>query len=70
MLSPDDGRDTDVELALYTSSAGQRVIHGQHVRGVLRPVDIPASGRSRRYVIQRDLTSPAELHAIAADYLE
>jgi hypothetical protein len=30
-----------VELASYTVSAGERVIHGQRVRGVVRLVDRP-----------------------------
>ena len=58
-----------VELARYTISAGERVIYGQRVLGVVRLVDIPASGRGRRYVIERGLTSMAELEAIVADYL-
>ena len=33
-----------VELARYTVSAGERVIHGQRVLGVVRLVDEPASG--------------------------
>jgi hypothetical protein len=59
-----------VELARYTISAGERVIYGQRVLGVVRLVDHPARGRSRRYVIERELTVMAELEAIVADYLE
>jgi hypothetical protein len=69
MLSSQDGRDTAVEVARYTISAGQRVIHGQHVRGVVRLVDLPANGRGLRYLIEPDLTPPAELQAIVADHL-
>jgi hypothetical protein len=58
-----------VELARYTVSAGERVIHGQRVRGVVRLVDRPAHGRGRRYIIERELTVVAELEAIVADYL-
>ena len=58
-----------VELARYTVSAGERVIHGQRVLGVVRLVDDPARGRDRHYVIERELTSMAELEAIVADYL-
>ena len=58
------------ELARYTVSAGERVIHGQRVLGVVRLVDVPASGDGRHYVIERELTSMAELDAIVADYLE
>ncbi len=59
-----------VELARYTVSAGERVIHGKRVLGVVRLVDDPASGDGRHYVIERELTSMAELEAIGADYLQ
>ena len=59
-----------VELARYTVSAGERVIHGQRVLGVVRLVDDPASGAGRHYVIERELTTMAELEAIVADYLQ
>ena len=63
------GTNERVELARYTISAGERVIYGQRVRGVVRIVDAPARGRGRRYVIERELTAMAELEAIVADYL-
>jgi hypothetical protein len=59
-----------VELGRYTISAGERVIYGQRVLGVVRVVDVPAGGRGRRYIIERGLTSMAELEAIVADYLQ
>jgi hypothetical protein len=66
------GRVTNerVELARYTVSAGERVIYGQRVLGVVRLADHPADGRGRRYVIERGLTVMAELEAIVADYVE
>ena len=33
-----------VELARYTITAGERVIYGQRIRGVVRLVDVPAQG--------------------------
>jgi hypothetical protein len=65
------GRATNdrVELARYTITEGERVIYGQRVLGVVRLVDHLARGRGRRYVIERELTSMAELEAIVADYL-
>jgi hypothetical protein len=33
-------------------------------------VDVPAAGRGRRYLIERELTSMAELEAIVGDYLQ
>jgi hypothetical protein len=64
------GTNERVELARYTISAGERVIYGQRVRGVVRIVDAPARGRARRYVIERELTAMTELEAIVADYLK
>jgi hypothetical protein len=59
-----------VELACYTTGAGERVIYGQRVCGVVRLVDVPADERGRRYLIERELTSMAELEAVVADYLQ
>jgi hypothetical protein len=59
-----------VELGRYTVSAGERVICGQRVLGVVRLVDQPAAGDGRRYVIERELTVMAELEAIVTDYLQ
>ena len=59
-----------VELARYRIGAGERVIYGQRVLGVVRLVDVPAGGDGRRYIIERELTVMAELEAIVADYLE
>src|SRR4051812_18206732 len=59
-----------VELAGYTISAGERLILGQRVGGLVRLVDVPAEGRGRRYLIERELTSMAELEAIVRDYRE
>jgi hypothetical protein len=59
-----------VALAHYTIAAGERVIYGQRVLGVVRLVDAPVRGRGRRYVIERELTSMTELEAIVADYLQ
>ena len=58
-----------VELARYAISAGERVIRGQRVMGVVRLTDVPANGHGRHYVIERELTSMAELRAIVDDYL-
>ena len=58
-----------VELARYTADGSERVIRGQRVLGVVRVTDVPATGRGRAYLIERELTSKAELDAIVADYL-
>ena len=59
-----------VELARYSVSAGERVIYGQRVLGVVRLVDVPAEGTGRRFIIERELTVMTELQAIVADYLD
>ena len=66
------GRATNepVELGRYTVTGRERVVLGQRVLGVVRLVDVPAEGRARRYLIERGLTSMAEVEAIVADYLE
>ena len=65
-----DRTNERVELARYTVSAGERVIHGQRILGVVRLADNPASGDGRNYVIERELTMMAELEAIVTDYLQ
>jgi hypothetical protein len=59
-----------VELARYRISAGERILKGQRILGVVRVTDIPANGEGRRYLVERELTSKDELAAIVADYLD
>jgi hypothetical protein len=59
-----------VELARYRISAGERILKGQRILGVVRVTDIPADGHGRRYLVERELTSNTELAAIVADYLD
>ena len=59
-----------VELGRYTIPDGKRVIYGQRVLGIVRLVDIPATGHGRRYILDRELTVMAELEAIVEDYLD
>lgn len=68
--TPRRATNEPVELARYTTTAGDRVIYGQRVLGVVRLVDVPAAGHGRRYLIERGLASMAELEAIVADYLD
>lgn len=58
-----------VELARYRISEGEHVIYGQRINGIVRLVDERADARGRRYVIERELCSMAELEAIVADYV-
>jgi hypothetical protein len=58
-----------IELGRYTISAGERILYGQRILGVVRLTDVPADGHGRHYVIERGLTCMTELRAIVADYL-
>lgn len=58
-----------VEIARYQLSDGERVIQGQRILGVVRLIDIPASGAGRRFLIERELTCRAEVAAVVSDYL-
>jgi hypothetical protein len=61
-----------VELARYTVPAGERVIWGQRVDGVVRVTDCPARPGGRAYLIERELEQDgnAALQAVIADYLQ
>jgi hypothetical protein len=63
---------TRVELARYSVAAGDRVLYGQRVDGVVRLTDVPLDGGGRRYLVERGLeeegsNANAALHALIAD---
>lgn len=58
-----------VQLGRYSVPAGDRVIYGQRILGVVRLTDTPADGPGRRYLIERELHTSDELRALLADYL-
>jgi hypothetical protein len=58
-----------VELGCYEISTGRRIVYGQRVDGVVRVTDKPARGGGRSFLVERGLTSKAELEAIVADYI-
>ncbi len=60
-----------VELARYTVAAGERVIWGQRVDGVVRVTDCPARGRGRAYLVDRELEQDGNgaLQALVTDYV-
>jgi hypothetical protein len=58
-----------VELARYTIAGCNRVLYGQRIDGVVRVTDKPASGGGRSFLVERGLTSKAELEALVADYI-
>jgi hypothetical protein len=57
------------ELARYPVPAGERVIYGQRVDGIVRLVDRPVAPGGRAYLIDRGLETKSELDALIADYL-
>jgi hypothetical protein len=60
-----------VELGRYRIASGERVIVGQRVNGVVRVSDVPACGRGRAYLVERELERDghAALKALVADYI-
>jgi hypothetical protein len=60
-----------IELARYTVPAGDRVLYGQRVNGVVRVTDVPARGRGRAYLVERELEQDGygALNAMVSDYL-
>jgi hypothetical protein len=61
-----------VELARYRIPAGERVLYGQRINGVVRLTDNPAVGRGRAYLIERELEQDGNtaLQALVADYVK
>jgi hypothetical protein len=59
------------ELARYTVPTGERLLIGQRVKGVVRLSDVPADGRGRAYLVERELEQDgyAALQALISDYL-
>jgi hypothetical protein len=61
-----------VELARYTvPGAGERLRVAQRVNGVVRVSDVPAQGRGRAYLVERELERDghAALLALVCDYV-
>jgi hypothetical protein len=61
-----------IELARYSVPVGQRVLYGQRVNGVVRVTDVPACGRGRAYLVERELEQDGydAVKALVSDYLE
>jgi hypothetical protein len=60
------------ELARYTVPAGERILYGQRIEGVVRVTDRPAGAVDpdhRAYLVERELERKDELDALIADYL-
>jgi hypothetical protein len=59
-----------VELSRYRVATGERIVRGQRILGVVRVTDAPADGQGRTYVVERGLTSKAELAGVVGHYVE
>src|ERR1700722_9540581 len=60
------------ELGRYTVGAGERILYGQRIDGIVRITDRPAdkvTTTNRAYLVESAGDSKAELDAIVADYL-
>ena len=59
-----------VELGRYRISAGERILYGQRIAGVVRISDVPA-GAGRSFLVERGLEEDgyAALQALISDYL-
>ena len=59
-----------VELARYTVTAGERVLRGQRLGGLMRVTDHPAGVRGHSYLVERGMKCDAHsaLSALIADY--
>jgi hypothetical protein len=62
-----------VELGRYRTSDGERRLVGVRVDGMPRVIDAPATGRGRRYIIERgedlDCDGRRALQALIAEYI-
>ena len=59
-------------VARYTIPAGERVLYGQRVNGVVRLTDVPLAPGGRAYLVERELEQDgnAALKALVADYVD
>lgn len=70
VLHPTPSVGERVELARYTVTAGERILYGQRINGIVRVTDRPAGGRGRSYLIERGLEQDgySAVKALVADY--
>jgi hypothetical protein len=59
------------ELARYSVPAGDRILYGQRINGVVRIVDVPQNSGGRSYLVERELELDgyAALLALVSDYV-
>jgi hypothetical protein len=57
-----------VELRRYRIPAGQRAVKAQRIAGRVAVMDVPVDHDDRVYLVERELTSECELHALVDEY--
>jgi hypothetical protein len=59
-----------VEVGRYRVSAGERILYGQRIAGIVRITDVPA-GPGRAFLIERGLEQDGfnALQAVVSDYV-
>ena len=58
-----------VELGRYQVPAGERVLFGQRINGIVRVSDKPAGAAGRSFLVERGLERLGELDALVADFV-
>ena len=57
-----------VELSRYRIPTGQRALHAQRIDGRVALIDVPVEHDDRVYLVERRVTSKAELDGLAEEY--
>ena len=57
-----------VELGRYRIAAAQRALHAQRIDGRVALIDVPVDHDDRVYLVERHVTSKAELDGLAEEY--
>ena len=57
-----------VELGRYRIATGERALHAQRIDGRVALIDVPVDHDDRVYLVERHVTSKAELDGLAHEY--
>jgi hypothetical protein len=57
-----------VEFGRYRIPTGQRALHAQRIDGRVALIDVPVGHDDRVYLVERHVTSEAELDGLAHEY--
>ena len=59
-----------VELKRYRIPVGERALQAQRIDGRVAVIDVPVDHDARVYLVERHITSQAELHGLATEYAQ